>query len=68
VEEGEVEVFWTAAGGGEETLARHGPGDYFGELGPLLGLQRSASARAVTPAVLTGYGPKEFAGWSGRER
>jgi putative ABC transport system ATP-binding protein len=66
VEEGVVQIFRRARGSREETLAHHGPGDYFGELGPLLGLQRSASARATTTAVLTGYGPKEFAGWSGR--
>jgi putative ABC transport system ATP-binding protein len=68
VEEGEVQVFRQAAESREETLAQHGPGDYFGELGPLLGLQRSASARATTAAVLTGYGPKEFAGWSDQHR
>jgi len=65
VEEGDVEIFRPHAATGEQTLGRCGPGEYFGELGPLLGLQRSASARALTPAVLTGYGPKEFAGWSG---
>jgi putative ABC transport system ATP-binding protein len=66
VEEGVVQIFRPAGGSREETLAHHGPGDYFGELGPLLGLQRSASARTTTPTVLIGYGPKEFAGWSSR--
>ena len=37
-----------------------GPGRYFGELGPLFGLQRSATARAVGPAVLTGYSARDF--------
>jgi putative ABC transport system ATP-binding protein len=68
IERGDVQIFRADARGAEETLATHGPGDYFGELGPLLGLQRSASARAMTPTVLTGYGPREFAGWSGSAR
>jgi CRP-like cAMP-binding protein len=35
-------------------------GGYFGELGPMLNLPRSASARAVRPTVLTGYSVQQF--------
>jgi len=54
VEEGEIEVVRDLADGGEEVLAELGPGSYFGELGPLFGLRRSATARAGGPAVVTG--------------
>jgi putative ABC transport system ATP-binding protein len=60
VKEGEIELYRPLATGGEELLVRRGPGAYFGELGPLLGLPRSTSARATTDTVLTGYGPQEF--------
>ena len=60
VEEGEIELFRPLAAGGEDVVARRGPGSYFGELGPLLGMPRSTSARATTAAVLPGYGPQEF--------
>jgi putative ABC transport system ATP-binding protein len=36
------------------------PGRYLGELGPLFGLRRSATARAVESAVVTGYTPHDF--------
>ena len=60
VEAGEIEIFRPLADGGEEVIVRRGPGSYFGELGPLLGLPRSTSARATTDTVLTGYGSQEF--------
>ncbi len=60
VEEGEVEIVRQRTDGGVELLALLGPGRYFGELGPLFGLQRSATARAVGPAVVTGYTPGDF--------
>jgi CRP-like cAMP-binding protein len=41
-------------------LATLGPGRYFGELSPLLGFPRSASARARTDVVLTAYSAQEF--------
>lgn len=45
VESGEIVLFRTEDG--EETILRRArTGDYFGELGPMLGLPRSASARA----------------------
>jgi putative ABC transport system ATP-binding protein len=60
VEEGEIEIVRQRTDGGVELLALLGPGRYFGELGPLFGLQRSATARAVGPAVVTGYTPGDF--------
>ena len=60
VEEGEVEIVRQRTDGGVELLALLGPGRYFGELGPLFGLQRSATARAVGHAVVIGYLPSAF--------
>jgi putative ABC transport system ATP-binding protein len=60
VEEGEIELFRPLADGGEEVLSRRGPGTWLGEMGPMLGLPRSATARAIEPSRLTGYGLQEF--------
>jgi putative ABC transport system ATP-binding protein len=60
VEDGEIELVRCRADGTEESLAVLGPGRYFGELGPLFGLQRSATARAVKHVVLTGYSARNF--------
>ncbi len=60
VEEGAIELVRARPDGTEDILGRRGPGSYFGELAPLFGIQRSASARAVTPAVVTGYGMRDF--------
>jgi CRP-like cAMP-binding protein len=60
VEEGEIEVVHERSDGGLELLALLGPGRYFGELGPLFGPQRSATARAVGHVVVTGYSPGDF--------
>ena len=42
--------------------------DYFGEMGPLFGLPRSATARATEPTVVTGYSVKDFRDKLGIER
>jgi putative ABC transport system ATP-binding protein len=60
VEQGEVEVYRKRTDGGEEVLAVVGVGQYFGELGPMLNLPRSASARAQSPCRLTGYPVRAF--------
>ena len=60
VTEGEVELIRELADGGEETLKIAGPGDYFGEFGPLFALPRAATARARTSATLTGYTVAQF--------
>jgi len=67
VEEGELEVFRQRPDGTEAVLARVGSGQYVGEIGPLLGLPRSASVRAIGATRLTGYGPREFRAWSGED-
>jgi putative ABC transport system ATP-binding protein len=63
VEEGEIELFRPLADGGEEHLSVRGRGTWFGEMGPMLGLPRSASARAAVPSRLTGYGLQAFRRW-----
>ncbi|MGO9903251.1 MAG: ATP-binding cassette domain-containing protein [Solirubrobacteraceae bacterium] len=55
IEAGEVEIFRSSPGGTEKPLAVLRPGEYFGELGPALGLPRSAYARARTPVMLIAY-------------
>ena len=41
-------------------MAIIGPGNYFGELGPMFNLPRSASARAGTGCRLTAYPLRAF--------
>jgi putative ABC transport system ATP-binding protein len=60
VEEGTIELVRARPDGTEDILGLRGPGTYFGELAPLFGIQRSASARAATAAVVTGYGMRDF--------
>lgn len=60
VDSGEVEIVRVLADGGQERLAVIPAGQYFGELGPLLGFPRSASARALTDVSLIAYGPQTF--------
>jgi putative ABC transport system ATP-binding protein len=60
VESGTIELFRERADGTPEPLTTVGPGGYFGELGPMLNLPRSASARAAEESVLTGYAVRQF--------
>jgi len=60
VEEGEVEIYQIHSGGAEELLTVVAAGNYFGELGPMLNLPRSARARARTACRLTGYPIRAF--------
>jgi putative ABC transport system ATP-binding protein len=60
VEDGEVEILRELSGGGEEIMVRLGPRKYFGELAPLFGLRRSATARTTQPSVVTGRSLREF--------
>ena len=60
LDEGEIALVRERPDGSEEVVRLVRPGGVFGELGPLLCLPRSASARAVTAAVVTGYTPQHF--------
>jgi len=60
VDSGDVEIVRTRADGEELVLGRIGPGRYFGELAPLFGLRRSATARAAEASVVTGYSVRDF--------
>jgi putative ABC transport system ATP-binding protein len=58
--DGEVEVFRPQVDHGEEHLADLGTGQYFGELGAMLGYPRSASVRAATNVALMAYSARDF--------
>ena len=60
VVDGSVEIVRVRGDGSEEVLASIGPGNYFGELGPMLNLPRSATARATVPTRLTAMGVRTF--------
>jgi putative ABC transport system ATP-binding protein len=60
VGEGGIELVRERVGGEEERISLVGPGSYFGELAPLFGLPRSATARALGDAVATGFSPSDF--------
>jgi len=60
VESGQLEVYRELFDGGTEVLALTEPGNYVGELGPILNLPRSASVRALEDTVVTGYTVRAF--------
>ena len=60
VQEGAIELVRGRADGSEEILAIAGDGDYFGELAPLFGLRRSATARAKQATKLMSYSMRDF--------
>ena len=60
LDSGLLEVYRELADGTEEALARIEPGNYVGELGPILNLPRSASVRALEDTVVTGYTVRAF--------
>lgn len=60
VSEGEFEIVRELVGGGEELVKVAGPGDYFGEMGVLFHLPRSATVRARTDATVVGYTAQAF--------
>lgn len=60
IDDGEIEIVRELTDGGVEQLAVLGRGQYFGELGALLGFPRSATARALTDAAMTAVPSHEF--------
>ena len=60
VVEGSVAILRIHGDGSEELLATLGPGNYFGEIGPMLNLPRSATARAKGPTRLTAMNVRSF--------
>ena len=59
VSEGELEMIRQRPGG-PEVVRVVKAGDYFGEVGPLFGLPRSATVRARTDATVIGYSVPDF--------
>ncbi|GAC1418087.1 MAG: ATP-binding cassette domain-containing protein [Actinomycetota bacterium] len=59
IDSGTIEIVREGSSGSEH-LATLGPGQYFGELGPLLGFPRSATAIAKTDATVTSFGIRHF--------
>lgn len=68
VEEGEIDIFRELSGGNEEHLVTLATGEHFGEMGPLFGIARSATARARGAAVVHGYTTEQFREHVGAER
>ena len=60
VSKGEFELVHELADGGEELVKVAGPGDYFGEMGVLFHMPRSATVRARTDATAVGYTAQAF--------
>jgi putative ABC transport system ATP-binding protein len=60
VESGKIDLVRTREDGTEELLITVTPDGYFGELAPMFGLQRAATARASTAAKVTGYTMRDF--------
>jgi putative ABC transport system ATP-binding protein len=59
LDSGELEVLRESPDG-ETLLSVIGPGEHIGEMGPLFGLNRTATVRARTASSLTGYSAKAF--------
>jgi putative ABC transport system ATP-binding protein len=60
VEDGEIEIVRTLENGREEIVTRLAHGSYFGELGPMLKMPRTATARAIVPSLVRGLSGPEF--------
>jgi len=60
VDRGHMEILREHADGREELLRVLSAGDWFGEMGPMLGLPRTATARARDDTALTAYTTRVF--------
>ena len=60
VESGLVELILQFDDGSERVIRKAGPGIHFGELSPMFGVRRTATARAAVPSVVTGLGLRAF--------
>ena len=60
VDSGRMDIVQEQTDGGENLLVVVEPGNYFGELAPMFGLRRAATARAAGPTVVTGYTLRDF--------
>jgi putative ABC transport system ATP-binding protein len=67
VEHGRIELSRERADAAPEIVARITDGQYFGELAPMFGLRRSATARAVGSTTVRGCSPTEFRASMGRD-
>jgi putative ABC transport system ATP-binding protein len=65
---GSIEIVREHTDGTVDLLARLTTNDHFGEMGPLFGLPRSATARAGSATVVVGYTPEQFRKHIGAER
>ena len=60
VESGIIDLVRTREDGTEEQFTSVESGGYFGELAPMFGLQRAATARADAETTVTGYTVRDF--------
>ena len=67
VEAGEIELVRVKADGSEELLHVATRGEYFGELAPLLGFPRAATARARKKSRVRGFDVAEFRALVGKD-
>ena len=60
VDSGVIDLVRTREDGTEEQFTSVESGGYFGELAPMFGIQRAATARAHTETTVTGYTVRDF--------